>query len=133
MFQAEPAETVADVKEMILAIGHSPAVYLEACGFGSHTSRVRLVAAGIKHFFVFWIESQFDSKKSNDRVCTHISFPPIIVCAESQTSAITAGTKGAAQEVLSDLRAALSGKAGRREGGSSRPFIQPGSHAKNAG
>ena len=64
MFKAEPPKTVADGKERVLAIGHSPAVYLKAHGFGSHASRVRLVTAGINRIFGLWIKSQFDSKKA---------------------------------------------------------------------
>ena len=66
MLKTDPAKTAAYVEEIVLAIGHSPAVYLKARGFGSHTTRVRLVTAGIKLIFVFWIERQLDSKKCDE-------------------------------------------------------------------
>ena len=66
IFKTDPAKTVADVEEIILPIGHSPAMYLKAYCFGSHASRIGLVTAGIKHIFVFWIERQLYSKKCDE-------------------------------------------------------------------
>jgi hypothetical protein len=68
------------------AIGHSPAMYLKAHGLGGQTSRICLVTAGINCIFVFGIKSQFDSKKSNERVCAHLSITPFIVYAERSRS-----------------------------------------------
>ncbi len=84
MLKADPAKTMADVEEIVLAIGHSPAVYLKAHGLGGHASRICLVTAGIKRIFVFGINRQFDSKESDERVCTHFSIPPFIVDAKRQ-------------------------------------------------
>ena len=66
MLKTDQAKTVADVEEIVLAISHSPAMYLKAHGLGGHTSRICLVTAGIKHIFVFWIERQLYSKKCDE-------------------------------------------------------------------
>lgn len=58
------ASRVADVKEIVFAIGHSPAVHLKAHGLGGDASWICLVTAGGGHIFVFWIKSKFDSKKT---------------------------------------------------------------------
>jgi hypothetical protein len=86
-FKTDPAKTVTDVEEIVLAIGHSPAVYLKAHGLGGHTSRICLITAGINCIFVFGIKSQFDSKESDERVCAHLSITPFIVYAERWRSA----------------------------------------------
>jgi hypothetical protein len=62
-------------------------MYLKAHGLGGQTSRICLVTAGINCIFVFGIKSQFDSKKSNERVCAHLSITPFIVYAERLRSA----------------------------------------------
>jgi hypothetical protein len=66
MLKTDQAKTVANVEEIVLAISHSPAMYLKAHGLGGHTSRICLVTAGIKRIFVFWIEKQLDSKKCDE-------------------------------------------------------------------
>ena len=66
MLKTDQAKTVADVEEIVLAISHSPAMYLKAHGLGGHTSRICLVTAGVKHIFVFWIERQLYSKKCDE-------------------------------------------------------------------
>jgi hypothetical protein len=49
MLKTDQAKTVANVEEIVLAISHSPAMYLKAHGLGGHTSRICLVTAGVKH------------------------------------------------------------------------------------
>ena len=66
VLKADQAQTAADEEEVVLAIGHSPAVYLKTNGLRSHTSRVRLGTAGFERIFILWIECQFDSKKSDE-------------------------------------------------------------------
>jgi hypothetical protein len=66
MLKTDQAKTVANVEEIVLAISHSPAMYLKAHGLGGHTSRICLVTAGVKHIFVFWIERQLYSKKCDE-------------------------------------------------------------------
>lgn len=62
MFQADPAKRLADVKENVLSIGHSPAVHLKAHGFGSLTTWICDLIINL----IFCIKRQFDTKKSND-------------------------------------------------------------------
>lgn len=66
MLKTDQAKTVANVEEIVLAISHSPAMYLKAHGLGGHTSRICLVTAGVKRIFVFWIERQLYSKKCDE-------------------------------------------------------------------
>ncbi|MFM8378299.1 MAG: hypothetical protein ACKOB1_03125 [Planctomycetia bacterium] len=56
MLETDPAKTVADAEEIVLAIGHSPAVYQKANGLGGDAARICLVTTGIERIVIFWIK-----------------------------------------------------------------------------